>query len=649
MKKTKLTRSLMAACSIVALSAVMYGCVHDGGDDAPATDMSGTPDPAPDPAAPVDVMMYVDVSGEAEQDALLAKLPLSGTSDTLTIAAGGTGTRNGVNFTCMSAYPCTVTVTNSLGTILAEVSTQKLPDADDPTVMAMVPVPPDALPELNPANAASIARNLDNTIEDSTVTPPGSPHGNASTSVGGLGLDDFGAYSDDMLSITSDLDPNTAGMHVPRVVDLTNGDVTTARMGGSTIMAGTDNDETTDNPDSVALADWEQTTLFRDWGDTAGMGDGGFETGALTYNNMEGPTAAPFDGDLADMFANTYVHNWFDLTVDLDGDATSDTVAGIGGTGNWGTPLQMISITVEGSQAAAVQINVPAVTLRNAANRYRGTYFGAPGTFACIGAPADGCVIARSATGDEDFRVADSDADTDGIQITGDGVWDFTPDPDAMVMVPDQDWVVFGAWLTAPDSLSGQHRVGVFYDGMQTYGRDNSGGDLNGTASYSGGATGVYTHTDGTNTNSGLFTARASLTANFDVAVDANDNMLSGRIDNFRDTAGRFLGADTAADPNDPVSGGENDWVVMLGATAIDAMGTFGTAGSVTGSADGVQWTDGEWAAQFYGPEVDADMDPIFPSAVAGQFRAEISAQPDDNTNVPTAAVVGAFGADLDD
>ena len=30
MKKTKLTRSLLAACSIVALSAVMYGCTHSG-------------------------------------------------------------------------------------------------------------------------------------------------------------------------------------------------------------------------------------------------------------------------------------------------------------------------------------------------------------------------------------------------------------------------------------------------------------------------------------------------------------------------------------------------------------------------------------------------------------------------------------------
>ena len=35
MKKTKLTRTLMAACSVVALSAVMYGCVHSGDGDEP--------------------------------------------------------------------------------------------------------------------------------------------------------------------------------------------------------------------------------------------------------------------------------------------------------------------------------------------------------------------------------------------------------------------------------------------------------------------------------------------------------------------------------------------------------------------------------------------------------------------------------------
>ncbi len=40
MKKTKLTRSLLAACSIVALSAVMYGCTHSGDDPVVMEDPS---------------------------------------------------------------------------------------------------------------------------------------------------------------------------------------------------------------------------------------------------------------------------------------------------------------------------------------------------------------------------------------------------------------------------------------------------------------------------------------------------------------------------------------------------------------------------------------------------------------------------------
>ena len=49
MKKTKLTRTLLAACSIVALSAVMYGCVHSSDDPAPPPVTE--PDPEPEPTA----------------------------------------------------------------------------------------------------------------------------------------------------------------------------------------------------------------------------------------------------------------------------------------------------------------------------------------------------------------------------------------------------------------------------------------------------------------------------------------------------------------------------------------------------------------------------------------------------------------------
>ncbi|MDE0387735.1 MAG: hypothetical protein OXI75_03450 [Rhodospirillales bacterium] len=47
MKKVKLTRSLLAACSIVALTAVMYGCVHDGDGDNGTQTGTEMPEPTP--------------------------------------------------------------------------------------------------------------------------------------------------------------------------------------------------------------------------------------------------------------------------------------------------------------------------------------------------------------------------------------------------------------------------------------------------------------------------------------------------------------------------------------------------------------------------------------------------------------------------
>ena len=49
MKKTKLTRSLLAACSIVALSAVMYGCTHSSGPSQDELDAGLQTRPLPRP------------------------------------------------------------------------------------------------------------------------------------------------------------------------------------------------------------------------------------------------------------------------------------------------------------------------------------------------------------------------------------------------------------------------------------------------------------------------------------------------------------------------------------------------------------------------------------------------------------------------
>ena len=72
MKKSNLTRSLLAACSIVALSAVMYGCVHSGSDtpaDSPPpvdTDGDGVPDK--DDAFPNDATETMDSDGNGVGD-----------------------------------------------------------------------------------------------------------------------------------------------------------------------------------------------------------------------------------------------------------------------------------------------------------------------------------------------------------------------------------------------------------------------------------------------------------------------------------------------------------------------------------------------------------------------------------------------------
>ena len=78
MKKTKLTRSLMAACSIVALSAVMYGCAHSGGDDAPAEPVVDMPEPdtslmdAQDAA--MDGATAADTAADAAEAAVAAQM-----------------------------------------------------------------------------------------------------------------------------------------------------------------------------------------------------------------------------------------------------------------------------------------------------------------------------------------------------------------------------------------------------------------------------------------------------------------------------------------------------------------------------------------------------------------------------------------------
>ena len=86
MKKTKLTRSLLAACSIVALSAVMYGCVHSGDGpsqaelDAEAARAAAAEQAAKDAEA---------AQAEAEQQAAALQTQINGLRMQLGLEADG--------------------------------------------------------------------------------------------------------------------------------------------------------------------------------------------------------------------------------------------------------------------------------------------------------------------------------------------------------------------------------------------------------------------------------------------------------------------------------------------------------------------------------------------------------------------------------
>ena len=616
-------------CAVAATALLMAGC-GGGSNTRPAAASSGsessTPTtPATTTAQPIAAIPHTTGLAAA-----------GSTTEAIEIPAGGSVTRGGVMFSCAGETACMISLTVTDDGDVSGTSTGG-------TVTAMFV---DPLVNMNPTNAASVAAIMGSALDtvavaddDQTVV------GGASTAavIGGLKdggmIDGFpagtgiGAADMSKVSVTDMLDPNSAVV--------------------STVTAAVDMDENTDDigmytAGAVGLAGWGHRVLHSDWGDTRTPDrDGGFETIAVVYSNLQGPGPVAF-ADVATTLANgtitfdeieyTNVRAWFTLT---DG-----VVVGIdtSSADNWLVPAMTITILVEDSLVADI------TQVKAVGSQVQGTYFGAKGTFTCTTATANGtCTIRRAMAGDTDFRVADLNGEDAGYGAAG--TWSFEPDEGVMVMLPDQDWLAFGFWLTAPDdAANGLHRLGVFHDGMDMYAfsedGDDAGKGLDGSATYDGAAAGYYVNGE----ESGLFTANAYLMADFGHG-NAN-GMLSGRVDNFKNSRGAFIGTDTRANPNDPLAGGESDWVVTLRETEIIDDGGFrADGGFIRGSADGVQWADGEWDAQFYGGgdrAVDSDADPVVPadapSGVGGTFRAIT----DELSTGGFKGVIGAFGAELD-
>ena len=238
---------------------------------------------------------------------------------------------------------------------------------------------------------------------------------------------------------------------------------------------------------------------------------------------------------------------------------------------------------------------------------HRGTLDGEPGTFHCIGE----CNVFR------------------GMALSG--FWTFTPDnpPDPAVQVtetvtvpvtetttvrePDTDYLVLGFWLVVPDNASSaaDYVFGAFADGSDPFEQAHVVA-LQGTATYEGAATGVYSEKTAESTSIGYFDGDVELTADFGGGSDFGT--INGSITNFK------------AD-GEPVDGTLNLETANIGARNS---GFF--EGEASGS-DGERLYVGTWGGQFFGNDESDGR----PGSVAGTFGGHST---DDAVNF-----VGAFGA----
>ena len=191
--------------------------------------------------------------------------------------------------------------------------------------------------------------------------------------------------------------------------------------------------------------------------------------------------------------------------------------------------------------------------------------------------------------------------------------WIFTPTSTTQTQQTDTDYLSGGVWLfVANDATSADDYVfGAFGDGSDPFNQSNIMA-LQGSATYEGGATGVYSEKTAESTSIGYFDGDVELTANFGGASALGT--ISGSITNFE------------------VDGEPTDGVLNLGAANIGSQDSGFFQGAVTGSDDEGMY-EGNWGGQFFGNgESDGK-----PGSVGGTFGGHST---DDAVNF-----VGAFGA----
>ena len=620
MKKTKLTRSLLAACSIVALSAVMYGCVHSGDDSAE----SGMEMPMPDPEPMQTPAEQLAAANQALEDArtLVAALMSSSTAEEASAAYAALGAAQA------AVHAATSLPQNQIDALQDQVDTLTMNLNTANTLFMQGRSIAAAL-----ATATTAVDGLTDESTDADVTAARTAVAAAQAAIAAA-TDLLQADSDALGALIGSLDSRLSGIETARAEPGPNPAVTKAAgtkekaiaaEAAQMIAAGlggtgaTTYSMTIERPRSGTTIEIDDTANAEDddpkFMQAMDLGGGRtmhvrtmeadddgnvVEEVVIVSTDIEAPTATAFakvEGQALD--ANP------------DDDSVNQSLL----VTPTNSALIMSSAFTAGTAAVLTFDNDASATGdEDEAFETAGTYNGAMGTYRCDGGAV--CTVDIDAMG--------------AVSSVGNG-WIFTPATGATSDVPDADYLHYGFWLkktTDADGVLTYNEVETFADSplvAASTGTDVD--DVEGSASYEGGATGVYvkseTNSDGTRASatSGHFTADASLMAYFggdDVAVSMQ-NTVTGSISNF-----------------DLSGGEENAWSVALKGTRAER------ANAISGTANG-GGAEGMFSGTFHGPtdeydhDDDATTDEIRrqPHTVVGEFGANFS----------NGSVAGAFGA----
>ena len=272
-----------------------------------------------------------------------------------------------------------------------------------------------------------------------------------------------------------------------------------AAAGAGSLPAGT-------NPDPVRLPAGDSAGSLGDWAGkhyvhTAATSNviTGITNEAVVYTNREAPTSKGFTEVYGDATEYTTSTRTYDV-----GDAADAKIK------SSGFPTAGTKTFAAGEHTIA------------------GTYHGAAGDYKCTATDTAACTAKYNNNG----------------SITLSAPWTFVHDHGAMVSVPDKTYLYFGHWMS-------RDKDGVPTAGSAFYGSVPAGvglvvtrpGSLSGTATYSGGAAGLFAinnpgdplDPDSGSGNGGSFTADVRLEAGFGTVQVATDQIgVKGTIDNFR-------------------------------------------------------------------------------------------------------------------